>query len=1200
MPITAQDLRWFQSERMTDEDDGGGQMSGTEIVSGVENLIFDDLTDVDRAAGDVSIRKVYAAVASDSDDKYLDAGILVLTPPADPATSVLCFSTGSYYDERAALQAKLESGMVRGAVYMGWLWGDHVTDQRAVTLWQRLSTPLPSSNARLDLLARQNGQSLHSQTVWITRVTASIVERQDDKGAYQVRAVVCEIAEPLRADYVGFEPSRGDPGNGDLNGRTIVYETRYNSDTVSLCGVRPLVADAEVGDFTVQVDDLYSPLIPTAMSETPLADTTPGAGLGTLVPGAAGTISWSTTTETIKPGVSLYLGSPCLPGTLSIAVSGSTITDAGGVLRIGADQVGTIDYGNSICTWTDACPNFGTANKTITLRPAAIPARVADSAALSVTLENRGYVWIITLSPIPAPGTLGIAYRANNDWYVLTDRGAGALRGADSAYGTASLNFGTGTTTLTCGALPDPDSDIIFTWGTAVSYTARGGTAVDPPKVSGTTAHQGVAPGTVSVAWTVGQTTYTLTDAAGDGVLSGTGGSGKIRYKAGTWEVTPSTVPAVGTVFTITYDYGSPTEETFSHPIRGGNGWLSLVLDAVPRAGTVEVEWNVNVIEWNGDIVDPLVNAYDNGAGVLPISGGTPGTINYAGKTVTWLPDVSLNIPVATYVLRQIGEQGDNGNVRYVWRKVFLCWQYRVTGASYPNDESGLVKIRYRTVGGDTQAVETQTLSAIAFDLTRGYGETIVPGSARCTFGGSVYVHTAGSIYRDPSPATGAGSLAGSLDPTTGTVRLTAWTAGGTNSIAVQSLVTQVGGQPVDEVVFRTPASPLKPGTLQLRYQDLAGTPYTKTVPQGGLLEDGVVTIAADYPRGVTRARFGCWRVVSELTEQERAADWYSAEAIINRGGIPSIWQSKPILAETLIYNAVAQAYLPPDSNLLGIDAAKLPPDGRALIFRPGQLVLIHHTDTLAQPTLSAGATIACGRGRLYRVVIEDSLGARLPADQYTVDRVAGTLTLANPLDQAGFTAPWTVRHTIADLRRVRLTDINGNLTLTGALSYDFPADEALVSGLLYIGTLQARVSHVFAQSTWTSTWSDARIGDAPLCQYNDAAYPIAVTDAGAYPDRFLVQFTSPAAFRIIGENLGIIAIGDINTDCEPLNPLTGQAYFTIDYRGWGLGWSAGNCLRFNIAAACYPAALVRAVQPSEPSGLTDQVELLLVGNVDA
>ena len=116
MAITADTLRWYRSERMTDEDDGGGQMSGTEIVPGQENQVFDDLSDVDRAAGDVSIRKVYAAVASNDDDKYLDAGVLVLRPPADPTAAVTLFSTGDYYDERAALRERLESGITRGGL----------------------------------------------------------------------------------------------------------------------------------------------------------------------------------------------------------------------------------------------------------------------------------------------------------------------------------------------------------------------------------------------------------------------------------------------------------------------------------------------------------------------------------------------------------------------------------------------------------------------------------------------------------------------------------------------------------------------------------------------------------------------------------------------------------------------------------------------------------------------------------------------------------------------------------------------------------------------------------------------------------------------------------------------------------------------------------------------------------------------------
>jgi hypothetical protein len=507
--------------------------------------------------------------------------------------------------------------------------------------------------------------------------------------------------------------------------------------------------------------------------------------------------------------------------------------------------------------------------------------------------------------------------------------------------------------------------------------------------------------------------------------------------------------------------------------------------------------------------------------------------------------------------------------------------------------------VRYRPSGGDTGALETLTLTALDLDLAKGFGETLTAGSLRFTLGGTHYIHRNGALYTDLSPATGVGALAGTLDTSSGRARLTQWPAGGANAVTLDALVTEFGGQPVDQVIFRTATSPIKPGTLQLRWTDLLGSTFTKTPGPTGIITDNDCEIRVDPIRGLVRCRFGRWRLVSGLTPAELAADWYSADAIVTTGTVQSIWQSHLIDAASLVYNAVATTTIPPDSTLLGLDAARLPVDGRVLIYRPGMLALVHHTATLSVPTLSAGQVIDCGRLRLYRVVIDDSLQARLPADRYTLDRAAGLLTLADPLPQSGFTPPWTIRHTIADLGRLRDTDINGTLTFVRALSYDFPAATSLVSGMLYCGTLQARVSNLFAQTTWTGTWSDARLGDEPLCQYNATLYPIGVTNAAAVPDRVLVQITGATAFRVIGESLGIIAVGDTTQDCSPVNPLTGQPYFTIDARGWGLGWSVGNCLRFNVAAASYPIDLVRAVQPSQPSGLGDEVELLLVGNVD-
>lgn len=512
----------------------------------------------------------------------------------------------------------------------------------------------------------------------------------------------------------------------------------------------------------------------------------------------------------------------------------------------------------------------------------------------------------------------------------------------------------------------------------------------------------------------------------------------------------------------------------------------------------------------------------------------------------------------------------------------------------------GDLSATFRHPSGDSGYATTGTVNALEFDVTKGYAEKVSLGSLRFRFGGSVYVHTAGAIYRDPGPDTGAGAMAGSLNPLTGHVLLTAWTAGGANSVTLDACVTEVGGQPVDMVSFRTPISPVKAGTLQLRWSDTTGATFSKTPDGSGVLEDGDCTIRADWSRGIVHAHFGLWRTVASLTPEDLASDWYSPTAIINRGGVPSIWQSHMVLAESLIYNAVAATYLPPDSALLGLDAARLPPDGKALIYRTGMLALIHHTASIAKNTLLAAEVIDCGRQRLYRVVIEDANGLRLMPDLYTVNRELGLVTMADPLVLSEYEAPFAVRHAVADLQRIRETDINGTLTFLKQCSHDYPATDSYASGMLFIGTLQARYTNMFAQSSWSGEWSDTLIGDAPLADFSGAIYPIEITNAGAYPDRILVRFIGSTEFQVIGEQLGFIGVGDINTDCAPVNPLTSQPYFTIPYQGWGGGWATGNCLRFNIVGACYPVDCVRAVQPSDPTGAKDSVELLLVGNVDA
>ena len=120
-----------------------------------------------------------------------------------------------------------------------------------------------------------------------------------------------------------------------------------------------------------------------------------------------------------------------------------------------------------------------------------------------------------------------------------------------------------------------------------------------------------------------------------------------------------------------------------------------------------------------------------------------------------------------------------------------------------------------------------------------------------------------------------------------------------------------------------------------------------------------------------------------------------------------------------------------------------------------------------------------------------------------------------------------------------------------------------------------------------------------PAAFYNTALAPIVVTNAGASTERWALRFTSTTAFQVIGEHVGVIGTGDINTDCSPINPATGQPYLTIKALGWGSGWAAGNILRINTQGALCPAWVVRTIQPGIESGTDYSFDLLTRGDVD-
>jgi hypothetical protein len=78
-----------------------------------------------------------------------------------------------------------------------------------------------------------------------------------------------------------------------------------------------------------------------------------------------------------------------------------------------------------------------------------------------------------------------------------------------------------------------------------------------------------------------------------------------------------------------------------------------------------------------------------------------------------------------------------------------------------------------------------------------------------------------------------------------------------------------------------------------------------------------------------------------------------------------------------------------------------------------------------------------------------------------------------------------------------------------------------------------------------------------------------------------------------------VIASGNINTNCAPINPATGVPYFTIPALGWGAGWSTGNVLRFNTVGSIFPIWCVRTIQQGPETVTNDNFTILVRGDID-
>lgn len=568
-----------------------------------------------------------------------------------------------------------------------------------------------------------------------------------------------------------------------------------------------------------------------------------------------------------------------------------------------------------------------------------------------------------------------------------------------------------------------------------------------------------------------------------------------------------------------------------------------------------------------------LKQATDDGAGGFATNEG--GTINYATGAIHFKP-VDTYIHRTYHGSRNPDGSGETGS----WSEVSETDEW-AGGA--------LVRVWFR-LDATVPTARSESIAAqqISINLTPYTGDAVMPGSVMFTLGASVYVDRLGILYRDPDVATGSGTVAGTVDYGTGIAIVTDWVAGDATFTLI-SLLTVRGNWTDTGAEFRTPASPLKPQALSVTALAVDGATLTATADENG-------DISGTHARGAVNYEFGtAWIEFGQMGDDP---DY------VGDPPIPQVWLPREVDPASIRYNAVAYSYLPLDASIIGIDPVRLPPDGRVPIFRPGNVVIVMHSDTTAPATIANGGTIDCGRTRLAWVRVLDSTGATVP-DGYTLDRATGIVTFP---DVSGISMPITVRHTVADLRLCTDVQINGELRLARALSHNFPAGESLVSSCLLHGDRRARVSAVWDQAVWDGTWSDTAIGAQATATLDTIAHPIVVTNEGAETERWILRWTTTTNVELIGQTRGLVYSGPFTSDIAPINPRTrnpdgtgGVPYLSIPVAANGGGWSAGNAVRINTVGALADIWMARAIQQSdEPlDDGADGCELYALGNID-
>jgi hypothetical protein len=1226
MAIEPDDLVIFQSERLTDNDDGGGQYNGVVVADGTSNNLFDDISQKDRTTGRVSLRKIYPAVTSSDTAKLLGATAFISQVPKDGNVAAFLTTTESWTDERTAAVNQLENYLAKGGEAVGRLYGTAYAGMKQIQVIMFPDEVPNSTDDTIILVKNEDTSTEVEQYVRITSITQTtgyVIIDNNNKVEYLL--VTYGINSALESDFQGVTAAKW---YNNTTPTTVLRNTLV-ADTGNYYSSVALEEDVAISDTVIKATDMFARLVPAAQSETVLSDLSV-TGTATALIGV-GTSTISRTLDCIVgANNSTYIGTPITPSTLEFAIGSTSCYDQGGELYTSAGvSVGTIEYDKGLIKWSSNSGS-GTKSITFTFTPASARKRVTNTDYVTVTSATRSLNWVKTLNPLPAPGSFTFVFTSQGKNYYLYDNGSGKISGVVSGIGTGTINYDTGAIVITLTTYPDADTEIIYYWAAPITTSDITSQQETKLRLEYDLSTKYKSDGAFT--WAYNGINYTAAvDSSGNisGDATGSVASKSVKFYPNTL-ILPSTAvnfaytPTAGDTKTatvtcskngsgiaiggVTYPYYTMT---LADNIEKGTLRLSasFTTDGYYLASKSDTEYTkvtryAYYRDFDGEIwlvanassSTSLASADANNLVLSSSSGATKiakvGVVDYDTGVVQIAAYGGYGSVYTTTVLN---EQDTHGNIYGTVTKY--------------NRQNLLFSSSATTMNFGYGYEEKQTATSISanlntnkyvIDVQKSDDTVVATESVSLKVGSNRYYISSSTVYTSLDSSTGVGTAAGTYDESSALINITSVTAGITNAITWESIAETVDTTPVSSAVFKTPTFPIRSGSFQL----LVGTDINVTAATDGTITHDKVTGTIDYSSGTVKLAFveqQSMVTASELADMLEKYPWLTSDyySLNSDGATYTVNITSWYSPDDIRYNAVGYSYIPIDADVLGIDPTRLPSDGRVPIFRVGDIAVISSSKTQELSGYVAGATYSLNHQRISYCELVDANGTAVDTSLYTVDYDYGRVTLGGDFAVGSLTMPLSANYRYQDMSLISDVQINGTLTFSKQVTHAYSAEDTIVGSVLQIGDMQARYANLFMQETWSSIWSDTSTGTSISAKYNDSIYPLVMTNKGVIQERWAIVFTSATSFKCIGEYSGQVGTGTINSDFAPVNPVTNAPYFTMKAEGWGTGWATGNAVRFNTIAANFPLWVIRTVQQSEYTTLSDEFQIMLGGDID-